>query len=145
LKRKIRHPQLRYRLQLSLFVLAAATVLVTAMRTPPVMAGASTNPPGDAANGKMLFEKRCTGCHSLDLNKEGPRLRGVYGRAAGTAAGFQYSDELKSAHFTWDDNLLDKWLINTDSVVAGNDMDFRVPKPEERADIIAFLRSLSAR
>ena len=25
-------------------------------------------------NGKLLFEKRCTGCHSLDKNKEGPRL-----------------------------------------------------------------------
>jgi cytochrome c2 len=30
--------------------------------------------------GKEIFEKRCGGCHSLDRDKEGPRLRGVYGR-----------------------------------------------------------------
>lgn len=100
---------------------------------------------GDAVNGKTLFEKRCTGCHSLDLNKEGPRLRNVYGRTAGTAPGFQYSDAVKSAHLTWDATLLDRWLTSTDSVIPDNDMDFRVPKAEERADIIAYLRSLSAK
>ncbi len=36
------------------------------------------------AGGKELFEKRCGGCHALDLDKEGPRLRGVYGRKADT-------------------------------------------------------------
>jgi hypothetical protein len=36
----------------------------------------------DADHGKELFEKRCTGCHSLDQDKEGPRLKGVYGRQA---------------------------------------------------------------
>jgi cytochrome c len=40
---------------------------------------------------------------------------------------------------------LDKWLTDTDSVVPGNGMDFRVPKADERADIIAYLRSLSAK
>ena len=37
----------------------------------------------DAGHGKELFEKRCTGCHSLDQDKEGPRLRGsMEGRQA---------------------------------------------------------------
>src|ERR1700759_1056486 len=50
----------------------------------------------DAERGKQLFEKRCTGCHSLDQNKEGPHLRGVYGRHAGRLPGFTYSAALQS-------------------------------------------------
>src|SRR6201987_1103634 len=49
--------------------------------------------------GKQLFEKRCTGCHSLDQDKEGPRLRGVYGRQTGQISSFKYSTALQSAHF----------------------------------------------
>src|ERR1700680_177719 len=48
--------------------------------------------------GKELFEKRCSGCHALDKDKEGPRLRGVFGRTSGTVPTFKYSDALKAAH-----------------------------------------------
>jgi|GEM_PF-201304 cytochrome c len=95
--------------------------------------------------GKQLFEKRCTGCHSLDQDKEGPRLRGVYGRQSGTVPGFTYSAALQSSHLTWDDASLDKWLTDTDSLVAGNDMAFHVPKQDERADIIRFLKTMSVK
>ncbi|MBV9264870.1 MAG: c-type cytochrome [Acidobacteriaceae bacterium] len=101
--------------------------------------------PGDPANGKVLFEKRCTGCHALDTDKEGPRLRGVYGRKAGSVPGFVYSDALKAANFTWDAAGLDKWLTDTESVVPNNDMSFHVPKAEERADIIEYLRVSSGK
>ncbi|HVJ05338.1 MAG TPA: c-type cytochrome [Candidatus Saccharimonadales bacterium] len=99
---------------------------------------------GDADRGKQLFEKRCTGCHSLDRNKEGPRLAGVFGRQAGTAPGFDYSAALKSAHFVWDAERLDRWLTDTDSLVEDNKMDFHVPKADERADIIRYLQLLSS-
>jgi len=97
-----------------------------------------------ADQGKQLFEKRCTGCHSLDNNKEGPHLRGVYGRQAGTAPSFNYSPALKSAHFVWDDQRLEKWLTDTQSVVEDNNMDFHVAKAEERAAIIQYLKLLSS-
>jgi cytochrome c len=96
---------------------------------------------GDADRGKQLFEKRCTGCHSLDQDKEGPRLRNVYGRTAGSISTFKYSDALKSAHVTWDDISLDKWLTDTESLIPDNDMTFHVPKADERADIIRFLKA----
>jgi cytochrome c len=98
----------------------------------------------EADQGKQLFEKRCTGCHSLDRNKEGPNLKGVYGRQAGTAPGFNYSAALKSANFAWDAPRLEKWLTDTQSLVEDNNMDFHVPKADERAAIIAYLKSLSS-
>jgi cytochrome c len=98
----------------------------------------------EVADGKVLFEKRCTGCHALDADHEGPRLRGVVGRAAGTVKTFGYSKALRSTTFKWDEATLDKWLTDTESVAPDNDMSFRVPRPEERAAIILYLKSLSS-
>ncbi len=100
---------------------------------------------GDPMRGKTLFEKRCGGCHSLEQDKEGPRLHDVYGRKAGSVPTFRYSDSLKAAGFTWDAGLLNKWLTDTESVVPDNNMDFRVPTADERADIIEFLRVSAAK
>jgi cytochrome c len=94
-------------------------------------------------SGQSLFEKRCSGCHALDADHEGPRLRGVVGRTAGSVKTFQYSEALKNAKHTWDEATLDKWLSDPESVVPDNDMSFRVPKQEERTAIIAYLKSLS--
>ena len=99
----------------------------------------------DAAHGKELFEKRCVGCHALDTEKEGPRLRGVYGRTSGTVPSFKYSDALKNARITWDDQSLDKWLTDTEKLVANNDMAFQVGNADERRQIIAYLKQLSRR
>jgi cytochrome c len=95
-------------------------------------------------DGKSLFEKRCSGCHALDADHEGPRLRGVFGRPAGKVKTFKYSEALQKAKVTWDEVELDKWLTDTESVVPDNDMGFRVPKQEERAAIISYLKSLSS-
>jgi len=94
-------------------------------------------------DGKSLFEKRCSGCHALDADHEGPRLRGVFGRPAGKVTTFKYSEALQRAKVTWDETELDKWLTDTESVAPDNDMGFRVPKQEERAAIISYLKSLS--
>jgi cytochrome c len=106
---------------------------------------ASGQATADAVNGKVLFEKRCTGCHALDKNKEGPRLKDVYGRKAGSVQDFNYSDELKAAKIVWDQVSLDRWLADPDAVVKDSDMAFHVPNPKERADIIEFLRISSGR
>ena len=111
----------------------------------PSPAVTEVGPGANAANGKVLFEKRCTGCHSLDKNKEGPRLAGVYGRKAGSVPDFSYSDELKASKITWDGTTLDKWLTNPDAVVPNNDMAFHVSNSQERADIIEFLRVSSGK
>jgi cytochrome c len=96
---------------------------------------------GDAEPGKQAFDRRCTGCHSLDQDKEGPRLHHVYGSKAGSVASFKYSVALKSSHLVWDERSLDQWLQDPDSLVPDNDMAFHVPKADERADIIRFLEA----
>jgi cytochrome c len=95
---------------------------------------------GDAVRGKEVFEHRCTGCHSLDQNREGPRLRGVFGRTSGSVSDFAYSAALKQAHITWNDVSLERWLADPDTFVPANNMEFRVIKPEERSDLIRFLK-----
>jgi len=123
------------------FVLVIALAAITAPGTVSVNA-ANT---GDPIRGKDLFEKRCGGCHSLDADKEGPRLRNVYGRKAGSISSFKYSQALKVSQVTWDQASLERWLTDTESVVPDNDMDFHVPKAEERTDIIEYLRVTSGR
>ena len=113
-------------------VLAAFVLLVVGSSL--FAAGQSTG------GGKELFEKRCGGCHTLDRDKEGPRLRGVYGRVAGSVESFQYSDALKKSKITWSDETLEQWLTDTEKLVPGTDMTFHVEKSAERTDIIAYLR-----
>jgi cytochrome c len=96
----------------------------------------------ETSDGKDVFEKRCGGCHSLDHEKEGPRLGGVYGRAAGSVASFNYSDALKNSHITWDADTLDKWLAGPDKVVPETDMAFHVESASERRTIIAYLKEM---
>jgi cytochrome c len=106
-------------------------------------AGGSEETPtddGDATRGKAVFEKRCTGCHALETDHKGPRLAGVYGRKAGSVAGFAYSNGLKNLGVTWNDATLEKWLTDPDVMVPDNNMSFSVPKEEERRDLIAFLK-----
>jgi cytochrome c len=94
-----------------------------------------------APSGKDLFDKRCGGCHALDREKEGPRLRGVYGRTSGTVASFEYSEAIRKARIVWTEETLEKWLTDPESLVPGNDMTFHVEKAEERRAIIEYLRA----
>jgi cytochrome c len=103
----------------------------------------SGNERGDATRGQQVFEKRCAGCHSLDEDKEGPRLRGIYGKKAGSVSTFKYSDALKASNVTWDAPSLDQWMADPEKIVPNSDMFFRVPQARERTDVIAYLQTLS--
>lgn len=111
----------------------------------PAISAAGPADSGDPGRGQDLFRKRCTSCHNLDTEKEGPRLRGVFGRKAGTVPSFKYSDALKGAAIVWDADSLDKWLTDTDKFIPDNDMSLSFKKPDERADIIAYLKQLSGK
>jgi cytochrome c len=101
---------------------------------------AQTLDAGDRVRGKLVFQKRCTGCHGIEPGHEGPALQGVFGRRSASLNGFNYSDALKRANLVWDEASLERWLTDPDAFVPGNNMEFHVAKPQERRDLIAFLR-----
>lgn len=106
------------------------------------MIGAAPALAQDAGKGKIVFESRCIGCHSLAANRVGPALGTVFGRKAGTHPGFGYSPALKAAGHTWDAEKLETWLVNPQAFVPGAAMPFRLGSEEERRNVAAFLRSL---
>ena len=100
---------------------------------------------GDAGRGAKLYEQKCTGCHSIDANRIGPSHRGVFGRKAGSAPGFAYSPGLKKSKVIWGDKTLDVWLTNPQGFIPGARMGFRMSDPAQRADVIAFLKTQTAK
>jgi cytochrome c len=96
----------------------------------------------DAGRGKQLYESRCIGCHSIDENRVGPAHRGVFGRKAGSAEGYDYSPALKSSRLVWGEKTLDRWLTNPEATIPGQKMGFSAPSANDRADLIDYLRSV---
>jgi cytochrome c len=116
----------------------AGALLLIAAGTSAQAAGA---PQGDPARGAEIYE-RCRACHSPDVDLVGPHHRGVIGRKAGSVADFDYSPALAAAGFVWTEALVDRWLTDPQALVPGQRMNFRVTDPHDRADIIAFLKTL---
>jgi cytochrome c len=104
-------------------------------------------PGGDPAHGEVLFKQRCSICHQPDKggkNGVGPALYGAFGRKAGQAAGFTYSDNLKASGVVWTPEKLNQWIQKPASLVPGVKMVLApVSQAKDRADIIAFLKSHS--
>ena len=101
-------------------------------------------PAGDADAGAQVFGT-CAACHTLEpgVHRTGPSLAGVFGRAAGTAGGFQrYSEALRSADLVWREDTLDGFLADPQTFLPGNRMTFRgINDAQARADLIAYLRT----
>ncbi len=119
----------------------AALDTQAAARAPAAASARAAPPPGDPRRGAALYESRCTACHSLDANRIGPAHRGVFGRRAGQAPGFEYTEALKTSGLTWTAANLDLWLTAPTRLVRGTAMGFRLAAPQDRADVIAYLAS----
>jgi cytochrome c len=118
---------------------AIAVLMASSLLSTPVQAQTS------GQHGKDLFVKRCGGCHALDRDKEGPRLGGVYGRAAGSVRSFEYSAGLQKSKIMWTDEKLDKWLTDPERLVPDNDMAFHIDSADERREIISYLKQTSGK
>jgi cytochrome c len=94
---------------------------------------------GDAAHGQVLYQG-CEDCHSIEKNDVGPMHRGVVGRVSGTVPGYNYSPALRNAKIVWTEANLDKWLTNPQELIPGTKMFYEVESPQDRADLIAFLK-----
>jgi cytochrome c len=98
---------------------------------------------GELTPGTARGETTCETCkdgHSPDKNDVGPRHRGVFGRKAASLPDYDYSDALKSANIVWNEETLDQWLTNPQAVVPGAKMFFHLDNPQDRADVIAYLK-----
>lgn len=87
--------------------------------------------------------QKCKICHSLDKggpNRVGPNLHGMFGRKAGTVAGFAYSDVMKNSGIVWGDDTLAKFLHDPQESLPGNRMSF--PGVKDDATLHALLQSL---
>ncbi|MEK8086968.1 c-type cytochrome [Aquabacterium sp. A3] len=108
----------------------------------PIILPASTTQAPNIARGQALHKALCLRCHALDQHGIGPAHRGVYNRLAATQAGYEYSTGLKRSRIRWNAQTLDRWLANPDAFVTWQQMDFQVPDAQDRADLIAYLRTL---
>lgn len=98
---------------------------------------------GTAAAGRAVFAQ-CRTCHVTDpgVNRIGPSLAGIIGRAAGTVPGFAYSPANSGSGITWTKEKLFQYLENPQRVVPGTKMIFPgIPDAQRRADVIAYLEA----
>jgi cytochrome c len=70
----------------------------------------------------------------------GACIEGVVGRLSGTVPGYNYSPALRNAKVVWSEANLDKWLTDPQEFVPGTKMFYEVNNPQDRADLIAFLK-----
>ncbi|MBP2315143.1 c-type cytochrome [Azospirillum soli] len=100
----------------------------------------------DPAAGQAA-SKACAACHSFDkggANKVGPNLYGIVGAKHGHIDGFAYSDAIKGKAGDWNYDELNKFLYDPKAYAPGTKMTFAgLKKDQERANVIAYLRSLS--
>ena len=115
---------------------------------PLAMLAACQTAEGDSAAGEKTF-KKCKAYHVVDSDKHrvGPSLKGVFGRTPGTAEGYKYSKALIAFgedRAVWDDETLDAWLTKPKDLVKKTKMAFSgLKKPEDRANVIAYLKQAS--
>lgn len=128
------------------FAAAPATYSITttdAEAVSPAPSARTAPPLGDPRRGADIYDTKCGACHSLDANRVGPAHRGVFGRRAGAAPNYIYSIALKSSGLIWTTRNLDRWLSGPGDIVSGTKMGFRLASAQDRADVIAYLRTVS--
>ncbi|MSP05358.1 MAG: cytochrome c family protein [Acetobacteraceae bacterium] len=107
----------------------------------PLMASA------DATAGETIAKRQCLSCHTFTeggKNGVGPNLYNVLGSAHAAAGGFNFSNALKGKPGNWTFEEMNAWLQKPTAFVPGTRMAFAgINSEKQRADVLAYLRSLS--
>ena len=98
-------------------------------------------------NAGIKTAKKCTACHVFDKggkNKVGPGLWNIVNADKGAIDGYDYSAALAEMEGAWDYQALNAFLYKPKAYLAGTKMNFAgLKKPQDRANVIAYLRSLA--
>ncbi len=108
-----------------------------------ILFASSAGATGDVTKGEKVFAK-CKICHDAasTQNKIGPFLKGVFGRKAGTVAGYTYSNAMKSSGIVWNEDKLKAFVANPKTLVPGTKMTFvGLKKQDEIENLIAYLKT----
>ena len=105
---------------------------------------------GDPARGAEVW-KLCTGCHSVGegaKHRVGPHLNDLFGRPAASIEGYRYSRAMERAGadgLKWTPDSLNAYVENPRLLVTGTRMAFPgIADPQDRTDLLAYLRAFSA-
>eukprot|EP01084_Bolivina_argentea_P029726 55183_1 len=113
---------------------------------PPKKAAKFEDLTGDVDKGKNIFISRAAQCHTAEkggASKQGPPLWGIVGRTAGQVIGYSYSKGNAESGVVWSEQALFDYLENPKKFVPGTKMAFAgLKKPQDRADIIAYMATL---
>ena len=127
-------------------IIATAALLAVAA---PAAADSGLDARLAAANlkrGQLLYMV-CKACHDVEAglpHKVGPNLHGMFGRKAGTAEGFRYTDALVKSGIVWTPETMDAWLKQPGALVPGNGMAFAgIANDADRASLVAWLMANS--
>ncbi|HQT63956.1 MAG TPA: c-type cytochrome [Acidocella sp.] len=132
-------------------------IAITGMQTAAAPAAAPAGPESiipliataDVSKGMAFVQQQCSACHSLNQGGAagvGPNLYGVMGAAMFSNASFSYSDAAKGkAKGNWGYDSMGNWLADPSSFVPGTAMSYPgIKNTQTRADVVAYLRTLSA-
>lgn len=122
----------------------AAGAAPAAAELPPI--GAKLKD-ANVEKGKALFAQQCYTCHTIDkggANKVGPNQWDIVGRKKASHEGFSYSSALQAKGGEWTYEDINHMIFKPQGFVRGTKMAFAgLPKEQDRADLIAYLRTMN--
>ena len=129
----------------------AAPAAVASEAPKPLAAIAPLLATADASKGEAFAKKVCAACHTFTDGGRagvGPNLYDVVGGPHAHMQGYSYSSAMQTVAATgskWTYDELNKWLYSPQAYAPGTKMSYTGIKDDAtRADVIAYLRSLSA-
>ena len=97
----------------------------------------------DCKRGRKIFLKKGAQCHTISTGgtpTHGPNLFGVCGRMVGQSPGYSYTNAMKHSGIAWDEETLDKYLLNPKKMFPGTKMVFAgIKKKKDRHQLIQYL------